>query len=330
MEHYFITPSESYELYNLFLPSLQKRKNRLKENKTRLVHYTSTTAGMSILKNKEMWMRNVADMNDFKEVDYARDFFLDLADEVKDERETKFDLKFLFTGSKTLSELIEDKIWELAANKKWRSYITCFSEHDDNVDDYGQLSMWRGYGKDGGVAFVLNQDIFLRRDRFYVIKTVPVEYLDYSEFKMMFKKWVNNLRENRTFINECWGKDPECFETIFNYCLETMLISIKHVGFKEEKEWRVVFSSSYEDISDLKQDIVINKYPQIIYKLPLIGHSKKYSAKIPINDVLDRIIIGPNPHVEQVYFAYVKILEELGIDHPAERVVMSNIPYRAW
>ena len=44
-----------------------------KNNKLNFVHYTNANTAYKIIKNEEIWLRNVRGMNDYREIDYGRD-----------------------------------------------------------------------------------------------------------------------------------------------------------------------------------------------------------------------------------------------------------------
>lgn len=57
------------KLYSIFMPWYVERLSKIAENNQKLVHYTSAATALSILKNKEIWMRNTRCMNDFLKSD---------------------------------------------------------------------------------------------------------------------------------------------------------------------------------------------------------------------------------------------------------------------
>jgi hypothetical protein len=66
-----MTPQEA-EFAKVFYPyTWQKMSPMLNGQKQRFVHYTSADAAMSMIRNKEVWMRKASMMNDFSEVEYG-------------------------------------------------------------------------------------------------------------------------------------------------------------------------------------------------------------------------------------------------------------------
>lgn len=70
--------SDIEKLNKIFHCDYHKRMEELKKSTNKLVHYTSASAGLKILQNKEIWMRRVSCMNDFSEVQHGKDLFIDL------------------------------------------------------------------------------------------------------------------------------------------------------------------------------------------------------------------------------------------------------------
>lgn len=63
-------------LSRIFSQNARRRMENLQnDSDLKLVHYTSASAGLSILQNKQLWMRNVLCMNDYSEVNYPYQLF---------------------------------------------------------------------------------------------------------------------------------------------------------------------------------------------------------------------------------------------------------------
>lgn len=140
---------------------------------------------------------------------------------------------------------------------------------------------------------------------------------------------LRNITEN--VINESKFLQMQGRETIqrlvFNV-FKFAAISIKHPGFEEEKEWRIVYSPTMEASSHLVEEIrAVNGVPQRIYKIPLKEIPEEgYEASIP--KLIDRVIIGPNEYPVTLYKAFVGLLTDSGVAEPEKKVFLSNIPLR--
>jgi hypothetical protein len=103
----------------------------------------------------------------------------------------------------------------------------------------------------------------------------------------------------------------------------------KHPGFREELEWRVIYSPSFELSETISHEIVsIDGVPQRIYKIPLIDAPEKGLDGADIPQFFDRIIIGPTDYPIAIRDAFETALHTAGVEDPAERIVVSDIPIR--
>lgn len=177
------------KLYAIFMPRYVERVSKIAESNQKLVHYTSAATALSILKNKEIWMRNTRCMNDFLEVKYGIELFICFC------QQPEFQVLKKAWGKK--AGVFEEAFFSaVEAFDEWSNstYICCFSEHEAEEDQLGRLSMWRGYGTDCGVAMVLRPDSFMVQNNDFQIYTTPVEYLTKKEFKTYLLEMENNRK----------------------------------------------------------------------------------------------------------------------------------------
>lgn len=224
--------SDIKKLDKIFYCDYHKRVEEIKKSTNKLVHYTSASAGLKILQNKEIWMRRVSCMNDFSEVQHGKDLFIDLWKNT--ERDIIQKLTSLFGDNGDVFNEIMKKLDDISAFDILRSYITCFSEHPENEDKYGRLSMWRGYGKGTGIALVLKKDIFYSEYDAIDITTSPVAYLNKDDIKDKFISLVTDLEENKQKIDFKNIQRDDLHDFLIEW-LEILILSIKHPAFCEEK-----------------------------------------------------------------------------------------------
>lgn len=220
---------------------------------------------------------------------------------------------------------------ELAGFNRFQLFVTCFSEHSVKNDANGKLSMWRGYGKNGGVAFVLNKEIFCSDfSALEPIYTTPVEYLDEEGFRNKIQEFIISV-ESAKYELEAVIQSGKLNKNILESCISEVLIyaliSIKHPGFSEEKEWRVICPYQNQKIHGAYRDV--NGIPQIIKLIPLTTNEKSDNEGFSIFEILDHILIGPTPYAYAEKQAFMQLLTEYGLPNAAEKVVISDIPYRA-
>lgn len=218
---------ENNWLASIFLPRYLEWVEQLKSSGNNLVRYTSAATALRILKHHEIWMRNTRCMNDFLEVKYGINLFKNLC-----RRPEFIQLRCLWKpGQSRWSGDIAGywRIWLLDKH----TYIACFSEHIREENQYGRLSMWRGYGSDSSVAFVLKPDLFITENNFFDIYTSPVEYLDQNQFFELIKLLTIRISSEKAFLESLpvsliiqWVK----------HMVQFAVVSIKHPVFKEERE----------------------------------------------------------------------------------------------
>lgn len=301
------------------MPQYVERVSKIAENNQKLVHYIS--AALSILKNKEIWMRNTRCMNDFSEVRYGIELFTRFC-----QKPEKYDLLKKAWGKKT--GVFEEAFFSaVEAFDEWSNstYICCFSEQEAEEDQLGRLSMWRGYGTDCGVAMVLRPNSFVAQNNDFQIYTTPVEYLTKEEFETRLLKFGRWVEAAKSFIEELPDRYIE--EWTANM-IKAAVVSIKHPGFKEEREWRVI--ADLNSCQGLKlYTIAVNGIPQLVMKLPLTAEMKNNRKGFSIPANLDYLIIGPTPHPAIIAKALAEELAKCGVTDLSKKITVSAIPYRA-
>ncbi|MER2519646.1 MAG: DUF2971 domain-containing protein [Bdellovibrionales bacterium] len=290
-------------------------ENKYKDGFSYFVHYTSAEAAINILDKKCLWMRNTNCMSDYREIHHGIEFiegFLNSADCKK--LISALQACQQNEASQAISEFI-------AIKEKIRkhTYITSISEHNKEDEDiHGRLSMWRAYsGTSTGIAIVFktsNSDPIHIPDVFFS----PVAYLKKEEIHKSINEIINNIEINQQFLCTISPK------TVKQYLINTFVAAascLKHPGFKEEKEWRIVHSPKIFGNTLEYEIITINSVPQMIYKLQLIN-------QLEPSRLIDRIIIGPSQYTDQLFEAFTTKLRTLSISNPESRVIRSLIPLR--
>jgi hypothetical protein len=306
----------------IFYPYALGRHQAVSLKGTRFVHYTRAEAAVNILSTKRVWMRKSTCMNDFMEVQHGLNCLVAAYHDEPGKR-LKAHLDSLFPG---LSGEFEQLFNGWAPHFHIDSYFSCFSEHHDEEDKHGRLSMWRAYGADSGVAMVMNNGPFLRPSDALRAYTSPVAYLDDTQFRCEFSRIPDNMARENEFLRSL-GRE-ELKNTIFA-AFRFAAVCTKHPGFAEEQEWRVVHCPAYDRSEHLEKSVeVINGVPQPVYKIPLQNFPKMnlYGAAIP--ELIDRIIIGPTQYPLAICEAFVELLTKAGDPNAAKKVFYSNIPLR--
>lgn len=315
------------KLGSLFLPYALKRikEARNREN-FRFSYYTSASTGMSLLGGNEVWLRNAAFMNDFSEIHHGQDC-IQHCWHISDAGKR---LKALMTllDVNAVSKFEADFDADQFSRTK-KTYILSVSEHGDavvNEDAYGRLSMWRAYGGKTNVAFVLNSGPFLSESNALQAYTSPVLYADKTEFERHFTAFVDSLQKDQSFLATVgW----ETVSAYLHWAMRNAVVSTKHPGFLEEKEWRVIYSPERDSTKRLVPELVtVDGIPQRIFKIPFKDYPEDNFTGATIPDLLNKIIVGPTEYPFEIRQAFVEKLEEIGVTDAESKVVISGIPLR--
>jgi hypothetical protein len=137
-----IEPLDEQKLDSLFFLYSKERTEAVKKNGGRFVYYTNAEVASSILRNREIWMRNASVMSDFKEISHGMECVTAAWGGASGDV-LKRALGSAFPGlPEEVATLFNS--WSLAISVD--TYLTCVSEHRSEEDQRGRLSMWRAYG----------------------------------------------------------------------------------------------------------------------------------------------------------------------------------------
>jgi len=245
-------PNRSEDHINLFreifFPAAVKKWKEFHENKNLCFsHYTSAEALYSILENKEFWLRDVRDMNDTQEIQHGYELIKDIIQ--REDVHNKICKTFSVyragdAAKKALNDFCKGKYF----SKK--VFVACFSEHNLK-DDHGRLSMWKGYGKRGTGVAVIPDKTIMNEKTTLPVSLSNVEYIKDTDkiekhIEMIIKNVCNKRQELLKISQEI--PEKEFASEIYGYLISALIygsICIKHPGFEEEKEWRVVYIPDY-------------------------------------------------------------------------------------
>lgn len=306
-------------LADLFFPYFSEKQKEVQDNRTRFVHYTSATTGLSIISKKQVWMRNCRVMNDFQEIQHGQRCVhyawqkTDLGDRLKAAL-TAIDTRLVDEVAVRYDSTVKDQALE--------TYLISVSEHGGgamNEDRYGRLSMWRAYGGSTNVALVLKSAAFFKDSSSLNAFVSPVLYGDEEHFASKFRQVVENVESN---IERLRTYDVGEIASRLSNAMFFAALSSKHPGFSEEREWRILYSPTLFQSENIGFDIEAPEgVPQKVYKLPL-------NKETMLTDLLEGVIIGPTEHPNTIREAYLEVLTREGFHHPDQIVKISNIPLR--
>jgi hypothetical protein len=208
----------------------------------RVAHYTSADAALKIINSKRMWMRNTTCMTDYSEVRHG---YALLNKFVSDEARWGAFAEALDACAQGAAKKALDAFvpWTASASPSaihLNTYIASVSEHDDNENFHGRLSMWRGFGHDDTrVAIVLRLPFFSGAADALSLLFSPVAYLTQEKVFNVVDEIIANIRANRDYLTSL-GEEM-VMATVFRM-LQAGVTCLKHEGFGEELEWRAMFT----------------------------------------------------------------------------------------
>jgi hypothetical protein len=207
-------------------------------------------------------------------------------------------------------------------------YMACLSEHHTKEDELGRLSMWRAYGHPNGVCIVFNTPTVINEIGNHGALLMPVTYGNEKTLDKFFRDsciWICAVKDKLDTIPK------KIIQRAFMDSLLFQVISLKHPGFSEENEWRLIYLDRNKDlpIHFSKDTVCANGIPQKIFRAKfehILGNQKNIPKKATL--AVDRIIIGPCETPRIIGDAFIDLLQEKGYPDAAKRVVISEIPLR--
>jgi hypothetical protein len=270
-------------------------------------------------------MQNTVCMTDYREVhhgyDALRRYFGDNAN------------REVFTTalngcSVGLAEEAIAKFDQALQNTQLQTYITSISQHDDREDAHGRLSMWRAFGNSTArVAIVIKLDLELGKNLSLGAELSPVAYFTDQELAHELSTVIANIQNNQEFLRSI---DRSWLLATVHTMLASAIVCLKHEGFDEEREWRVIHSPARHSATDhIRSSIeVVAGVPQRIYKIMLRSDTEAGLTGLNPDELIDRIIIGPTQYPFAMYEAFVSALADIDVADAAKRVFISQIPVR--
>lgn len=313
------TPDIKAVLDLVFRYASARQDNLIKERLT-LAHYTSAEVAAQILLKQNIWMRNASSMNDYMEVTFGSEC---LKTALGDHRD-RFTAALEAVRPNLANQVLE---WldRAGFNHQHHTYLTSMSEHDPD-DELGLLSMWRAYGGAvAGVALVFNTDFLAIDTNALAAWSSPVVY-GKPAFLNAFEQTVEGFEQNRDLLRSV---DPDSLKSIIFNALQFAILSTKHIGFQEEREWRVIHLPRESASAWVEPTFeTVRGKPEVVYHLPLANQVGMNLPQIDLNRLLHRVIIGPCLNPYQVASTFEDILRFLKIENPGERIRISHIPLR--
>lgn len=313
-------------LGEIFMPHAARKKKALLDKRGRLVHYTTAENALNIIKTHTIWLRNALGMHDYSEVQHGFSQIKEYLHQNESGNLIKFNGIFENCFKDAVIDGIKlfDQWWSAIQNS---TYIGCFSEHTTEENEHGRLSMWRAFGKNtAAVAIVLK---FPDPHSAIPLKVFlsPVAYFKPDELDIEFNQVMSNIESNLDFIKTL---PRETVVGTIYVMLMMATVSLKHPGFHEEREWRLIHNpAQFSSLHVLTDTKTIGGVPQIIHKVILENKPDEQITNISLSDLLDRVIIGPSQYSFTIWESLVKELGLAGVAEAHNKVFISGIPLRA-
>lgn len=305
----------------VFMPVFAEVLRRMQTEKRSFAYYTSVDTALRIIGGQSIWMRNARHMNDIADVQHgiaAVDSFFS----AKGNRSRLYQVLGTGAGSSI------DAFWSNYRSRLiGEVYITCVSEHTRSEDDYGRLSMWRAYcANPDGVALVLNTAPFYLETNELNAYSSPVYYGHATDFHDRVNDVLDNIERER---QPDWT-DREITDH-FAMALLFGAVCLKHPGFREEQEWRVVhMPNAIQRRSRLRRLDNVLDPPQTIFEIPLISDPAVGLTGLSPAELIERIIVGPSSRGLATSAELAAALRAQGVADPVGRIVTSGIPLRPY
>jgi hypothetical protein len=314
------------KLESIFMPRARAQRGALYANNKRFVHYTSADAALKIIQNKRLWMRNSTCMADYREVEHGYGMLLSFFSNVglRDAFIAALDRSHPGVAKEAIA--LFDGWWH---HLRLNIYISSISEHEDNEDSNGRLSMWRGFGGAVPKVALVFRIPALAPGAQQLLKIIfsPVSYLSETQVHETLLSIIDNFNTETELLRTI--EKQRIISFVFTMLLASAAC-IKHEGFHEEREWRAIYTPKRASSPLIAPSTeVIGGVPQIVYQLPFDKTVSPDLDDLDIAKIFDRLIIGPTLYPWVMYEAFVDALEKAGVSKPEERIHSSNIPLRS-
>lgn len=291
-----------------------------------LAHYTSIQTLREIVRHNEIWFSNPLLMNDLEELRFG---ILEGARLFR----SHSGLKDACATDKRYLEICAgfDVFFDKLELEHVMDYYTfCLSEHQSDNQD-GLLSMWRGYGGNGnGAAIVID-----------VSSLGPVDESPFILAQVHYgsaddrRSWINGkLDELARIIAANAIPDKKMYHAAYAFFERLKIFSLfsKHQGFREEREWRVVYMRERDEANRIEPmlDYAVTSKgiePKLKFKIgPVDGVTGK---ELSLETLVDHIILGPALGNDLAVHGVRRMLQKSGHPTLADKLIASSTPFRA-
>ncbi len=275
-----------------------------------LFHYTTATGLLGILTGSSIWASDLMFLNDSQEAVYARDLVFgairDMQNPLPDPEH--FTNRLGQGGAEHFAEY-QRYVLDGLTTAEFGIFVTCFCESGD------LLSQWRAYGSDHGYAIEISVDALHS-----AIKAVPTYAAATGLFKVRYGyETAETVIE--TAIAEVAsfnGNHPGVKAHYAALAVSSMLAQVKHPGFSEEQEWRLVMGLEIYDESS------VTRQQPTQFRATNVAIVPYLTLPLPLESIVS-IKVGPGKNVEVRESGTRRVLKSLG---SKATVTRSEVPLR--
>jgi hypothetical protein len=312
------------EFLQLFAPLAADLDDRqfLVEKRPLLAHYTSIEVLEKIMRTGEIWFSNPLVMNDLEEVRFG------VLEGVRLFEQSEAVTKACQSNERAiiLRNAFSYYFTQFNEQHVFDTYVFCLSQHDPENTD-GLLSMWRGYGGNGnGAALIFNTSFVVPDDNSPLI--IARVHYDTADGRRLWltdriNQWCALLEKSSIPDQMLHVAAYQLFLLIKFFALKS-----KHHGFKEEREWRIIYSREGDDKRDaFKFDYFIGKRgvePKLKFEIKPLSPNQTWTFET----ILEQIILGPSLSSWLARRGVERMLDTLRKSEFKAKLSVSGIPLR--
>ncbi|MGA8498600.1 MAG: DUF2971 domain-containing protein [Xanthobacteraceae bacterium] len=238
-------------------------QGHLAANHPLLYHYTNAHAFRSIVMRNSLWSTYYENLNDATEFQRMReplakvmaDRFQPMIETLADANPTAKEVIRNDGGSRRAAErvaqIMGDTLYKVTfkqaeKEREQNSFVTSFCTHPANSyeSENGLLSQWRGYARDGGYCLVFDtkrlESLMAEERSAYLYWYVALSEVHYfTDAQSLPPSFFELVDKSKDVIDAVLRREDFCVTQLFTPFV-TSAVSIKHRGFAEEREVRLV------------------------------------------------------------------------------------------
>ena len=286
-------------------------------------HYTSVSVAEQILKSQELWFSHPFYMNDLDELHWGMRAGFQIFPEFAQKASNSH------AEAEALIKNFYHYIQHMEENTLVDTYIFCVSEHQHQNTD-GTLSMWRSYANQGHGAALIFDPTKLDHVSKTPFRFAKIKYLSNPDrinfLRGKLEEWANTCRLSNFSQGELTFAAYAAFLFVKDFALMT-----KHIGFKEENEWRLIHTRETdpgESLIDQTGYLITPKGAEPKLKFKINSLVDEAGLKISLSQFLALIILGPSASSPIAKKAFCRILKGTCLETFEDRVICSTIPLR--